>query len=184
MLRTTLLMIAAFSVGVAAHWVWTHLRTSRLAALNPGKNRHETRRQPYWLQTRLSRLKAALKFTLGRPGHVDHLAFTGIDTQQIPWSGSESDSYQTKKLLVDPETGMRLMLVRYPAGSVTAKHIHPCGHGMYVLEGVLDTDKGSFPPRSFVWFPEGESMEHGASTEGDLVVLFLNNKPFDLSYVE
>jgi hypothetical protein len=31
-----------------------------------------------------------------------------------------------------------------------------------VLEGELVTHKGTFGPGSFVWFPEGEVMEHGA----------------------
>jgi hypothetical protein len=34
-----------------------------------------------------------------------------------------------------------------------------------------------------VWFPEGEVMEHGASAEQDVVVLFITNKPFEMRYV-
>jgi hypothetical protein len=55
---------------------------------------------------------------------------------------------------------------------------------MYVLEGTLVTHKGKFGPGSFVWFPEGEVMEHGASPEGDVVVLFITNKSFRIDYVE
>ena len=55
---------------------------------------------------------------------------------------------------------------------------------MYVLEGTLVTHKGSFGPGTFVWFPEGEVMEHGASAEGDLTVLFISNKSFRIDYVE
>jgi hypothetical protein len=36
----------------------------------------------------------------------------------------------------------------------------------------------------FVWFPEGEVMEHGASAEGDVTVLFITNKKFRIDYVE
>ena len=152
--------------------------------MSNGKNLPVKNGRRYWLKSRISRIKTALKFALGRPGNINHLElFSAININEIPWKGSDTNSYQTKKILVDPETGMRLMVVRYPAGLVTAKHIHACSHGMYVLEGVLNTDKGSFPPHSFVWFPESEVMEHGASTDGDLVVLFLNNKPFDISYV-
>ena len=73
--------------------------------------------------------------------------------------------------------------VRYPAGIINPHHTHPCGHGMFVLEGTLVTHKGSFQPGTFVWFPEGEVMEHGASPEGDCTVLFITNKSFRIDYV-
>lgn len=53
---------------------------------------------------------------------------------------------------------------------------------MYVLEGTLVTHAGKFSPGSFVWFPEGQVMEHGASAEGDVVVVFITNKPFRIDY--
>ena len=56
--------------------------------------------------------------------------------------------------------------------------------GMYVLEGNLVTHAGTFGPGTFVWFPEGEVMEHGASAEGDVVVVFITNKPFRIDYVK
>ena len=34
----------------------------------------------------------------------------------------------------------------------------------------------------FVWCPEGEVMEHGASAEGDVTVLFVTNKRFRIDY--
>src|SRR5262249_21247337 len=77
-----------------------------------------------------------------------------------------------------------IRLVRYPAGLVNPAHTHPCGHGLYVLEGQLDTHKGTFGPGTFVWFPEGEVMEHGASPAGDVTVLFITNKSFRIDYVE
>ena len=48
---------------------------------------------------------------------------------------------------------------------------------------VLVTHKGKFGPGNFVWFPEGEVMEHGASADGDVVVVFITNKPFRIDYV-
>ena len=78
--------------------------------------------------------------------------------------------------------GMLVRLVKYPAGVINPRHTHPCGHGMYVLEGTLVTHKGNFGPGSFVWFPEGEVMEHGASGAGDVTVVFITNKPFEIHY--
>ncbi len=41
---------------------------------------------------------------------------------------------------------------------------------------------GTFGPGSFLWFPEGMLMEHGATEGGDVTTLFITNKPFDIRY--
>ena len=111
-----------------------------------------------------------------------------VNAAEMPWEERFNErigkSLFRKNLYSDPETGMEIRLVRYPAGIINPAHTHPCGHGMYVLEGTLVTHAGSFPPGSFVWFPEGEMMEHGASAERDVVVVFITNKSFRIDYVE
>ena len=114
--------------------------------------------------------------------------FLAIDTNALPWEERFNDKIGKalfrKEFFSDPETGMLVRLVKYPAGIINPAHTHPCGHGMFVLEGQLTTHKGTFGPGSFVWFPEGEVMEHGASAAGDVIVLFITNKPFRIDYVE
>ena len=113
--------------------------------------------------------------------------FFAVDTTKMPWEERFNEKVGRalfrKELFSDPDTGMMVRLVRYPAGVINPSHTHPCGHGMYVLEGRLVTHKGSYGPGSFVWFPEGEVMEHGASAEGDVTVVFITNKPFRIDYV-
>src|SRR5438876_3564734 len=113
--------------------------------------------------------------------------FLAIDATGLPWEEHYSDAIGKaifrKELFSDPDTGMLVRLVRYPAGVINPAHTHPCGHGMYVLEGTLVTHKGTFGAGSFVWFPEGEVMEHGASADADVVVVFITNKPFRIDYV-
>jgi quercetin dioxygenase-like cupin family protein len=109
-----------------------------------------------------------------------------VNTHEIPWSARFNEKIGRdlfrKDLYQDAETGMEIRLVRYPAGVINPRHTHPCGHGMYVLEGNLVTHAGTFGPGTFVWFPEAEFMEHGASAEGDVTVLFITNKPFRIDY--
>lgn len=111
-----------------------------------------------------------------------------INANELPWEERFNErigkALFRKNLYTDQETGMEIRLVRYPAGIINPTHTHPCGHGMYVLEGTLVTHAGSYPPGSFVWFPEGETMEHGASADGDVVVVFITNKPFRIDYVD
>ncbi|WP_416908520.1 MAG: cupin domain-containing protein [Polymorphobacter sp.] len=105
---------------------------------------------------------------------------------EIDWSEVMMDQigrpFFIKPLLDEPDTGMSVVMLRYPAGLTNPHHSHGCGHGMYVLEGTLVTHNGEFGPGSFVWFPEGEAMQHGASPEGDMVALFITNKPFTIDY--
>lgn len=112
---------------------------------------------------------------------------TAVDANSLPWEERFNEPTQRtlhrKELFIDPETGMEIRIVRYPAGFINPLHTHNCGHGMYVLEGVLVTHDGSrYGPGSFVWFPEGQLMEHGAAAEQDVTVLFITNKPFDIHY--
>jgi quercetin dioxygenase-like cupin family protein len=119
---------------------------------------------------------------------------TAIDTNSLPWQERFNEkigcALYRKNLFEDPDTGMEIRLVRYPAGIINPMHTHPCAHvhthpcahGMYVLAGTLVTHLGRFGVGSFAWFPEGETMEHGASAEQDVVVLFITNKPFEIHY--
>ncbi len=114
--------------------------------------------------------------------------FFAINTLEQPWEERFNEKIGhalfRKILHTDPVTGAEIRLVRYPAGIINPSHTHPCGHGMYVLEGRLVTHKGTFDPETFVWFPEGEVMAHGASAEGDVTVLFITNKSFRIDYVD
>jgi len=65
-----------------------------------------------------------------------------------------------------------------------AWHTHNCAHGIYVLDGILQTHTGSFGPGSFVWFPQGMEMEHGATQDNDVTFLFIANKPLDIHYTQ
>jgi quercetin dioxygenase-like cupin family protein len=109
-----------------------------------------------------------------------------IDTAALPWESRFNEhlgkTLYRKNLVEDPETGMEVRLVRYPAGVINTSHTHPCAHGMYVLEGTLVTNEGTFGPGHFVWFPEGMVMEHGATAERDVTVLFITNKRFEIHY--
>ena len=113
--------------------------------------------------------------------------FFAVDTGTMPWEERPNErigrALYRKDLFADSETGVMIRLVRYPAGVLNPSHTHPCGHGMYVLEGQLVTHRGVYGPGTFVWFPEGEVMEHGASAEGDVVALFVTNKTFRIDYV-
>ena len=86
-------------------------------------------------------------------------------------------------LIHDEDTGMCVKMVKHPAGVVTPWHTHPCAHGNYVLKGTLRTNIGDFGPGTFVWFPEGTEMEHGAKEDEEVEFLFFTNKEFAINFL-
>jgi quercetin dioxygenase-like cupin family protein len=119
---------------------------------------------------------------------MDRQEMITVDTAAMPWEERYQallgKSHYRKILVQDPDTGVEVRVHRYPAGYTTPWHTHTCAHGMYVLEGTLVTHAGSYSAGSFVWFPQGMMMEHGATAQRDVVVLFITNKKFDIHFAE
>ena len=111
---------------------------------------------------------------------------TVVDTTTAAWAAFPIPQLGVElpamPLIDDPDTGMQVFKIIYRAGFTNPWHTHPCAHGIYVLDGTLRTHRGTFGPGSFVWFPEGGSMEHGATEDGDCTFLFITNKPFAIHY--
>ena len=109
-----------------------------------------------------------------------------FDSNAMPWGELYIDQLKLgvplKAFVSDPDTGMSVQMIKYEAGFTNPWHRHNCAHGIYVLEGTLKTHAGTFGPGSFVWFPEGMLMEHGATDDADVLTLFITNKPFDIRY--
>jgi quercetin dioxygenase-like cupin family protein len=117
-----------------------------------------------------------------RPVEITAIQTEGAAYTPRPLPGL-GDGLEVLPLVSDPDTGMQVMKAVYRAGFVNRWHTHPCAHGIYVLTGTLVTHQGAHPAGSFVWFPEGGTMEHGASPDGDVTMLFITNKPFAIHHV-
>lgn len=107
-----------------------------------------------------------------------HTDYRVLDTPKMPWVHGHDDGvdYDMKFLYRDPVARESAMLLRYAAGQVNGDHIHSHGHAMYVLQGRLATHRGVYGPGSFVWFPPGEVVSHGATPDEDVVVIFLRHE--------
>lgn len=112
---------------------------------------------------------------------------TIIDTGALDWvsvfTPELGASYDIKPFMEDAETGVLVARVKYPAGFINKRHNHPCAHGMLVLKGKLRTSEGNYGPGTFLWFPEGTEMWHGASEDEDVEMLFVTNKKFSINYL-
>ena len=115
-----------------------------------------------------------------------HEQFHAIDTRATPWEAMHNPKLGVAlgrlMLRKDPKSGAEIRMIRYPKGVVNPAHTHPCGHGIFVLEGRLKTHRGTYGPGTWVWFPHGEVMEHGATDEGDVTGIFITDGEFEIWY--
>ena len=113
--------------------------------------------------------------------------FKSVQVDEMAWeemyNENAGSSLYKKELVEDEDTGMIIHVTKYPAGFINPKHDHPCAHGMYVLKGILHTSRGDYKAGSFVWFPEGEVMWHGATENEDVEIIFITNKKFKINYL-
>lgn len=117
-----------------------------------------------------------------------HGVFKVVNTTEQKWSQNQSHrdrvTYFMKPLFHDQSSGEVEMLVRYPAGQINPEHTHPYGHGMYVLQGKLVSNRGTFGPGTFVWFPAGEVVSHGAGPDEDVTVVFTTHDGLTIDYAQ
>jgi len=114
--------------------------------------------------------------------------FAAVQVDTMAWG--EANLHPTlqwfRKRLVNDTTarGIYVSQLRYPAGVIVPSHTHPHPHGFYVLQGQLVTNRGTFGPGMFVWFPAGEVISHGAGAKEDMIALFISGAPFKIDYVD
>jgi hypothetical protein len=74
---------------------------------------------------------------------------TAIDTNTAEWQLFPVEyinaNLEHVPFVDDSETGMMVLRMVYRAGFTNPWHSHPCAHGIYVLEGTLDTHQGQYP---------------------------------------
>ena len=112
--------------------------------------------------------------------------FHAVNPSELTWNQNQAHrdlvTYFMKPLSSDEHTGEIAMLVRFPAGQVNPPHTHPVGHGMYVLQGKLFTNRGTFGPGTYVWFPPDEVVSHGATPDEDVIALFTTHTGMTIDY--
>ncbi|HJP28862.1 MAG TPA: hypothetical protein QF694_08630 [Dehalococcoidia bacterium] len=69
--------------------------------------------------------------------------YNSIDTSSIEWDISHNPKLgvDLARLMLhkDPGTGAKIRMIRYPKGVLNPEHTRPYGHGIFVLEGKLQT---------------------------------------------
>ncbi|MEP6998473.1 MAG: cupin domain-containing protein [Betaproteobacteria bacterium] len=88
--------------------------------------------------------------------NTDVSLVVAIDAAARQWEPSPSDTVWRKSFYREGgETGPVTSLVRYDAHSSFARHEHPDGEEIFVLEGVFSDEHGDYPAGSFLLNPPG-----------------------------
>ncbi len=97
-----------------------------------------------------------------------------VDTANAPWQASPMPGVWRKPLArEDAERGHATSVVRYDAGARFARHLHPGGEEILVLEGVFSDEHGDFGPGSYMRNPPG-SGHAPFSDEGCVLLVKLH----------
>jgi anti-sigma factor ChrR (cupin superfamily) len=79
-----------------------------------------------------------------------------VDTASAPWQASPMPGVWRKPLArEDAERGHATSIVRYDAGACFARHLHPGGEEILVLDGVFSDEGGDYGPGSYLRNPPG-----------------------------
>lgn len=100
-----------------------------------------------------------------------------VESSNIPWLSSPAVGVWRKPLeREEKEPGHTTSIVKYDAGSHFAKHQHPMGEEIYVLEGVFSDENGHYPAGSYIRNPPGSSHAPYSKTG---CVIFVKLNQFD-----
>jgi anti-sigma factor ChrR (cupin superfamily) len=98
------------------------------------------------------------------------LASRFVDVENLPWEKTKFPGVDSKTLVVDRETGMATMLMKFAPGAKLPHHEHVLIEQTYVLEGSLVCGEGECTAGQFVWRPAGSQHEAWAGPQGGLML--------------
>jgi anti-sigma factor ChrR (cupin superfamily) len=82
-----------------------------------------------------------------------------VDSAAMEWRPGAAPGIWKKELYSDPEYPERVALLRWGKGACYARHDHPGGEEILVLEGVLADEGGRYPARTWVRNPPASAHE-------------------------
>src|SRR3954471_14940104 len=98
------------------------------------------------------------------------LASRFVDVDALPWEKTTFPGVESKTLVVDRESGMATMLMKFAPGAKLPHHEHVMIEQTYVLEGSLVCGEGECAPAQFVCRPAGSRHEAWGGPQGGLML--------------
>jgi anti-sigma factor ChrR (cupin superfamily) len=103
-----------------------------------------------------------------------------VDVASLPWEKTSFPGVEGKTLVVDRDSGMATMLMKFAPGAKLPHHQHMLIEQTFVLEGSLVCGEGECKAGQFVWRPAGSQHEAWAGPQGGvmLAIFQIPNKFF------
>lgn len=121
--------------------------------------------------------------TPGAPQHASlpPMASRFVDVAELPWQKTRYPGVESKTLVVDRESGMATLLMKFAPGAKLPHHEHVLIEQTYVLEGSLVCGEGECKAGEFVWRPAGSQHEAWGGPQGGLMLAIFQvpNKFFE-----
>lgn len=90
--------------------------------------------------------------------NADHSLAIQIDTTALPWISSPIAGIERRLLERNgAEQARATSIVRYAAGAQFSTHTHDLGEEIFVLDGILEDEQGSYPAGTYIKNPPGSS---------------------------
>lgn len=107
-----------------------------------------------------------------------------LDSNTLPWSGSPSAGVQRRLLHREGEEVARATsIVRYAPGSQFPRHVHELGEELFVLDGELQDESGSYGPGTYIRNPAGSAHAPSSVSGCTLFVKLRQLDPNDTARV-
>lgn len=102
-----------------------------------------------------------------------------VESSRLPWVDSPVAGVQRQLIERDGgEVARATSIVRYAPGASFARHTHDFGEEIFVLDGVLGDESGSYPAGTYIKNPPGSSHAPGSTTG---CTLFVKLRHLDLA---
>lgn len=102
-----------------------------------------------------------------------------VDSARLPWIDSPIAGIARQLLERDGgEVARATSIVRYAPGSRFARHVHDLGEEIFVLDGVLEDEAGTYPAGTYIKNPPGSAHAPGSATG---CTLFVKLRHLDLA---
>jgi anti-sigma factor ChrR (cupin superfamily) len=98
------------------------------------------------------------------------LASRFVEVDALPWEKTSFPGVEGKTLVVDRESGMATLLMKFAPGARLPLHEHMMIEQTFVLEGSLVCGEGECKAGQFVWRPAGSRHEAWGGPQGGLML--------------
>ena len=104
-----------------------------------------------------------------------------VEVSGLPWEKTKFPGVESKTLVVDRDSGMATLLMKFAPGARLPHHEHVLIEQTYVLEGSLVCGEGECRAGDFVWRPAGSRHEAWGGPQGGLMLAIFQmpNKFFE-----